>query len=253
MSAAQETFPVGERPRLEVRIARGRVRIEAGAAGAIDVAARGPVERLTIAQTGDVVTVAEEPGGSARGSFDVTVRLPAETAVDVKLATADLTVDATVRELSGRTASGDVRVHEVTDRVDLRTASGDVEAETVGSADVTTASGDVRIGTATGAVSVGTASGDIRVGTADDELGAKSASGDLVVGLFRGASLDARTVSGDVRLALPGGRRVSYDIKTLSGRVDLPSDAPVSAATERPQRVRLRVKSVSGDVTVRTA
>lgn len=250
--SAEETFQVGERPRVEVRIARGHVRIEAGTTGTIDVAARGPVERLTIAQTGDVVTVTEEPGGSPRGAFDVTARVPAGTAVDVKLATADLTVDATVRELTGRTASGDVRVHEVTDRLDLRTASGDVAVDRAGPADLTSASGDVRIGAATGAVSVGTASGDIRIATADDELGAKSASGDLVVGLFRGVTLDARTVSGDVHVTLPGGRRVNYDIKTLSGRVDLPPDARGSASAEPPQRVRLRVKSVSGDVTVRT-
>jgi DUF4097 and DUF4098 domain-containing protein YvlB len=279
-----ETFTVGDRPLVEVRIARGRVRVESGDDGRVQVTARGPVDRLTIDQAGGVVTVAEEPGMLARGSFDITVRTPRDAAVDAQLASADLAVDTEIRELRGRTASGDVRAREVTDRIDLRTASGDVDVDRAGAVDITSASGEVRVGVAARPVNVGTASGDIRLGTADDEVGAKTASGDVTVGTFHGPSLEARTVSGDVTLALPAGRRVSYDIKTLSGRVSLPGgeargrgrhdrdrdrrgDATAAAtagsapggiagtqeAPAAPQRVRLRVKSVSGDVTVRTA
>jgi hypothetical protein len=56
-------------------------------------------------------------------------------------------------------------------------------------------------------------------------------------------------VSGDIAIGLPGGIRVEPDISTLSGRTKLPSRPP--AATTEPRRpVRVRLRSVSGNITI---
>ena len=107
------------------------------------------------------------------------------------------------------------------------------------------ASGDVRIGEAAEDISVNTASGDITIGRARGDARLHSASGDVVVRNYLGADIGVATVSGDATVGLPTGRSVNVELRSLSGRIKLPSPSAVSQ--EQRMQVQLRFKSVSGN------
>jgi DUF4097 and DUF4098 domain-containing protein YvlB len=117
----------------------------------------------------------------------------------------------------------------------LSAVSGDYSGRSVGGRfHASTASGDIRVGHVGGDVEVATTSGDIRIERCD------------------GDDITARSVSGDVSVGLPTGIRVDADLSTLSGRTTLPEPTPSSA--DEPRRpVRLRLRSVSGDLRVERA
>lgn len=244
-------FAVSERPRVEVRLARGRLRFTSNHPGAIVIS--GLTDELEVTQTGDVITVTEPSGMRRSRSHDLTIAVPPTTAIDASVATAEVVCDAPVRELVVKSASGDVSASEVTAQARIRTASGDVSLETVGGdAEIATASGDARIGVVAGRLVWSTASGRlVVVRAAGGDAVARSASGDVTIERLLGSDLEVRTVSGDVRVGLPRGRRVDYRFKSLSGRVHLPQGGGETPGDGERQRVRLRVKSVSGDVVIR--
>ena len=136
-------------------------------------------------------------------------------------------------------------------RLDIDTASGDATATAVAAVtSCSTASGDVELGRVGGRLTVSTASGDVRVTEADDDVEIGSASGDVRVDRCGGSNVAVKTISGDVVVGLPSGIRVEPDITTLSGRTHFPE--PVTASgTELRRVVRLGLKTVSGDITIR--
>jgi DUF4097 and DUF4098 domain-containing protein YvlB len=245
-------FEVGESPRVEVRFGRGRLRLASGEPGVVEVDVSGSADGLVVEQHNRTVVVREERQVLTGRSYNVTIRVPTDAAVDCGVATADVVVDATVRELRVSTATGDVQVREVSGRLVVKTASGDVEVDLCADAEVSTASGDVRLKRATGDVSCGTASGDMRIGACEGDLDARSVSGNVLVGRFDGRTLTAKTVSGEIEVTLPRGRRVRYELKSLSGRIDLPR--PADQPTDEPKQVvTLRARTVSGDIIIRVA
>jgi DUF4097 and DUF4098 domain-containing protein YvlB len=246
-------FAVNGAPRVEVRFGRGRLRVSPGDRGVVEVEVAGSSEGLLIEQHDRTVVIQEErPRAFLGRSYDVTLRVPADATLDCNLASADVLADGEVQELRARTASGDIRARAVPDRLIVKTASGGVEIGACGEAEVTTASGDVRVTRADGAVTLATASGDVRFAECrGDDLELRTVSGDVAIDHFEGRSLSARSVSGDLVVTLPPGRRVRYDLKTLSGRVDLPERAGESPP-EPKRDVTLRAQTVSGDIIVRS-
>lgn len=185
-----------------------------------------------VSQFGDTVSVrAPRRRGLRLRSAKVAVETPIGTHVDINSASADVT-------LTG--ALGEVRV---------RSASGDVRASVVDRLDVNTASGDIRVGTVHGCLQATTASGDIRADMVGDDLECGTASGDVRVDCCGGGVIDAKAVSGDIQIGLPSGIRVEPDIATMSGRTSLPK-SPAPPAPEPRRTVRLRLRSVSGDITI---
>ena len=136
--------------------------------------------------------------------------------------------------MKAQTASGDVRLDEVSGELSVQTASGDVEIDRAGgSVSVQAVSGDVHVREAAGAVSVTNVSGDVSLeAVTAGRVSVQSVSGDVEVGVRRGSRLhvDAATLSGDTRSELELGDEPASD-----------DDGPL---------VELRVKTVSGDVSV---
>jgi DUF4097 and DUF4098 domain-containing protein YvlB len=94
-----------------------------------------------------------------------------------------------------------------------------------------------------------TASGDVRADTVTDDLAAGTASGDVRIGRCDGSDINVKSVSGDIHIGLPTGIRVEPDISSLSGSTRLPP--PAKNAPDGPRRaVRLRLRTVSGDITI---
>lgn len=115
-----------------------------------------------------------------------------------------------------------------------------------GSIDVVTVGGDARIGPfGVDELEVKTVSGDVDTDEhlAARELKAKTVSGDMkLLGRFR--DVQAEAISGEISLGLPRGGEWSFDVKTVSGRVQ-------NALASRKGKVgRVNIKTVSGDVII---
>lgn len=247
----REEFSVGDRAAIAVEIRTGSVEIRAGAPGRIVVALDGPdVDRWDIAQLGDSVSVESARGGWRSRSTRVLVEVPVGTDVDVRSASADVALSGEFGATRIKSASGDVRVGSAA-RLDIDTASGDASATAVVAAtSCNTASGDVELGHVGGRLMVSTASGDVRVAAADDDVEIGSASGDVRVGWCGGSNITVKSISGDVVVGLPPGIRVEPDLTTLSGRTHLPKPSR-SSSTESRRVVRVGLRTVSGDITIR--
>jgi len=226
-----EEFQVGGRHRIEVNLPSGEAVFLPGEPGRVDIEVEGQnVDDLVIEQRGGRILLRTPHGSGSRwDSFDVAVRTPAGTDLEVNVASADVDVQVATGTLLARLASGGIR-------------AGAIE----GDATVQTASGDVELGQVGGSCSVNTASGDVRLGTVLAALSASTQSGDFEVERYEGGDLECNSTSGDVRIGLPPGRTLDVDLNTLSG--DIGSD--FSPEGGDGATARLRVRAVSGDITL---
>lgn len=244
---SQFTFSVGNQPSLDVRVSSGRLDLAPAPDGQvfIDVSGSGAAH-VVVEQSADTVSIREERRGR---TVNIRAAIPGGTNLEVAVASLNIVSRVDLGRVVARTASGDIDLGQA-DSVELKTASGDVKVDTCASrCDIVSASGDVRIHLVAGDLSVSTASGDVGVERAEGRVEVKTASGDIRINRCSGNSVEATSMSGDVDLGLPEGTRVEAEIDSLSGDVVLPSRRPPSGDTER--NLKLRAKTVSGDVVVR--
>ncbi|NUR49112.1 MAG: DUF4097 family beta strand repeat protein [Hamadaea sp.] len=183
----------------------------------------------------------------------VTVRIPADSALDLRTASADATCAGAYRQVQVDSASADVFVENVTGVFGVKTASGDIKATYVGGdAKITSASGDVTVATIDGSGAVHTASGDVELGTVGGDLGVSTASGDVNVRTLRNGTAKVNSASGDIAVGVVPGVGVWMELSSMSGRArsDLqPSGAPANGQPD----VALHLRSMSGDIVVARA
>jgi DUF4097 and DUF4098 domain-containing protein YvlB len=122
-----------------------------------------------------------------------------------------------------------------------------------GPAEIHSSSGDLAIGRALGSVRAYLASGDLVIGHAEGSVETSTASGDQSVEAMGPGSVRLRSVSGDLRVHVPRGIDVWLDLQSVSGEV-----RSALSPTERPTGegsalLELRLKSVSGDISVERA
>lgn len=244
---SQFTFGVGSQASLDVRVSSGRLDLVPAPDGqvVIDVSGSGAAH-VVVEQSGDTVSILEERRGR---SVTIRAAIPAGTNLEVAVASLNIVSRVDLGRVVARTASGDIDLGRAA-TAELKTASGDVKVDScTGRCDIISASGDVRIHLVSGDLSVSTASGDVGVERAEGRVEAKTASGDIRISRCFGNSVEATSMSGDVDLGLPEGTRVEAEIDSLSGDVVLPSRRAPNGESER--NLKLRAKTVSGDVTVR--
>jgi hypothetical protein len=180
---------------------------------------------------------------------DVMVSAPPGGYLRVDLGAGQVRVRIPLSEVSITTGSGDIRIGETVGTVRIKVASGDVSiSEVLGEADVKSASGNIKIQHG-GDISVKTASGSVRIGEADRSISVKSASGDVKVKRFGGSDIEISTMSGDASVGLLPGMDVRASIKTLSGKF---RNRIKPTEGDRTGVMSLRVKSFTGDVTLRS-
>jgi len=251
MNERTERFEVAGMPRLVLRLPSGEVRVVAGEPGEVVVRARASesdLGRLIITGRGSTVAVEVERSGWGRwAALDVEIAVGAAPEISCRQASGSLLLRTTVAEVDCTSASGGVEAGVVEGPLTARLASGDLRAEAVGSLDVVSASGEVQVARVGAAAAVKSASGDVNLGRVGGDVVVRTASGDVVVDRWDGSRLDAKTVSGDVRVGVPPGRRYAVSLQSLSGRAR--TDFPVSEEGGGAP-ARLRVASVSGDVTI---
>jgi DUF4097 and DUF4098 domain-containing protein YvlB len=243
----RETFEVEGRPRIEFNLPSGEATFLSWETGRVEVLVEGPnTDELVVERRGGrIVLRTSRMSGGRWDSYDVTVRTPAGTDLEIKTASADVNVEVALGSLKASLASGDIRVGDVEGDASVEAASGDVGlGEVGGNLGVSTASGDVVLLRADGRVVLNTASGEVRLGSVLAALSASTQSGDFEVEHYEGDDLECNSTSGDVRIGLPSGRTLEVDLSTVSGdiRSDFsPEEGDVATA-------RLRVKTVSGDI-----
>jgi hypothetical protein len=247
---SEQSFEVGAGPALDIILHSGRVDLHEGDPGWIRVEVTGAgAEGVETFARGDHVIVRDLPGrGHRRRSVTVRIVAPPGMHLTLRGASLDLYAKGELGDVSLVSASGDVEL-DVAASVVARAASGDIALHHCrGRLRVNTASGDMTVLTVDEDATVVTASGDIRIGRIGGDVHVKTASGDVLLDECRGGSVLVRSLSGDVAIGLPAGRRVEADLNTLSGSVHLPERGP---STSPPTKtVRLQIQSVSGDIRV---
>lgn len=255
-------------PEIDVRTFAGTVTLEAVEGGdeldvrveALDAAAEQLIDRVEIGAD------PAEPESPARlwiavphrllgrtPSFAITVRTPTGARARVAAAAADLETRGRMGRLEVTGATGDIAVDECAE-LHLRIASGDARIGTVtGRASLATASGDLRIGSVGDGLELKTASGDVSVGETSGDVSVGSASGDVRVDAAGAGSIQAKTVSGDVAVAVRPGMRVWLDLSSVSGRINSQLEEEPGAGTDTPAQLSLTLRSVSGDLRVHRA
>ncbi|MEX2278695.1 MAG: DUF4097 family beta strand repeat-containing protein [Acidimicrobiia bacterium] len=254
MSTINQQFNVGSGAALNVKIQSGRVDVTEGEPGVmtIDIDTRDP-ETVEVRQSGDTIYVSDNRSGwVVRGNVRITAAVPAGCDLEVGSASADVFVDADVRNLICRSASGDVSFRTA-ESVEVKTASGSVRGERVeDDLRVNSASGDIWIDRVGGRLTAALASGDVRTDEVAGDVRANSASGDVRIDRFRGDEVTIKSVSGDLVIGFPRGITLDAEVNTLSGSVHLPQADDRPAPTGQRRRVRLSAKTVSGDIRIST-
>jgi len=238
--------------RLEVSLGSGSISVGVGDAGSVRVSIDAPDHAdVEVSQLGDVVSIRQPSRWSMRSrSVRIAVWLPPSSDVTIDCASADVQLRGSLRAVRLKSASGDLDVDTV-ERIDAGTASGTVRLHACnGAATINTASGDVVVGRVGGTLAGTHASGDVQVDEAGGSVDVRTASGDVTIRRCLGDDIAVKTVSGDVTIGLPSGIRVHPDISTLSGRTTLPARGPAAADAGSRRDVRLRLRTVSGDIRV---
>jgi DUF4097 and DUF4098 domain-containing protein YvlB len=241
-------FEVGALARLEVEIATGEVRLRNGAPGVVVLTVEtSEANQIDVSQNGDTIAV-RKPWGwvGRRRQVVVTAEVPPGTEITVSSVSAPVRLDGQYGNSRVHTISGDIDVDRI-ERGEVDSTSGDVQLRTTGALEVSTISGDVTVGHVRGRLKASHTSGDLRAQRIDGDAEVATMSGDVVIGRCDGDEVSLRSVSGDIKLGLPAGIRVEPEISTVSGSTSLPK--PTHDAVPEPRRrVRLRLRTVSGDI-----
>ncbi|TDO54579.1 DUF4097 and DUF4098 domain-containing protein YvlB [Kribbella sp. VKM Ac-2527] len=257
-----------------------RLRIEIGSGLVEIVPSDGPQTTATLEVDGsgaeeivfkvsDGELIVDGPRTSRRGP-DITVRIATPATLDVRIKTGsgdissrmplgesrlatgsgDISLTAVEGILGATTGSGDIRVEHAAKALSATTGSGSIDIASAAAAlGLSTGSGDVRVGDVTGPTTIKVGSGDITVERIRDHSVATSGSGDVRVELADGPSLRTETARGDVHIGVPDGVPTYLDLKTVTGHIECDLE-PSQRPADGERTLRLRARTVSGDITV---
>lgn len=267
----QKTFETPRPTSLYVELGSGDLNVIAENVTQTTVTVDGKdAEEVTVEQRGNqiVVLAPYRQAGffSSSSQLTVQVTLPTDSDLAAKLGSAG--VDATGRlgatkiksgsgdvrcgELGGdalvETGSGDIKIESVAGELRVKSGSGEVEVDRLGeSASISTGSGSVEISTAQADVLIKSGSGDLRVRDAHADVTMSTASGDLTVDVMHRGGLQAKNVSGDIRVGIPANIPVWTDVSCVTGQVS--SSLQGAGKPEEGQGfIEVRAKTVSGDI-----
>lgn len=267
----QKTFETPGPISLYVELGSGSVTLgcEQVAETTVDVTGKDAEDVLVEQRGNQIVVIAPKNRTGFLGRSDtiaVHVTMPEDSELATKLGSADVTATGRLGETRVKTGSGDVvlgrvegkalveagsgsiSIEEITDDLRAKTGSGDVEVgRAAGTTSVSTGSGDVTIGAAPLPLTAKSGSGDLRVREAGSDVTLTTASGDLVVDTMHRGQLQAKNVSGDIRVGIPAGVPVWTDVSSVTGEVTS-TLAGAGQPADGQDYVELHAKTVSGDV-----
>lgn len=153
-------------------------------------------------------------GGSSYTSLEVTVQLPANLPVSVRVGSGDADISG-VRQLQTSVGSGDLHVRQVSGKFGASVGSGDVDATDIGSLELgSVGSGDFKAEGIKGDARIGSiGSGDVRL---------RDVGGSVHADTLGSGSLDVGDVGGDFSLGAKGSGDVGHS--GVKGKVSVPHD-----------------------------
>ncbi|MEU4230040.1 DUF4097 family beta strand repeat-containing protein [Nonomuraea sp. NPDC026600] len=170
------------------------------------------------------------------------VRLPQGSALRVRTKSADVATSGELEWTQFTSVSGSLRL-DACSKLNAASTSGDVSADYADHAEVRTVSGDIRLGR-TDSATAGSTSGDITIGDFGGSARLRTISGDIAVHATEPGHVTANSTSGDIRVTAPaelaaagGEQGLTVDARSLSGDVRTPRPLP---GPPRPRRPRHR-------------
>lgn len=276
-----QTFQVSQPARLEVKNICGSIEIRPGVDGQIHVSAvkqpdSGDLQRTHVEMTqeadGGLRVATHFPDGAWSWMFgshpccvDYGIQAPRQCSIRVNGVSNTTWIEGFEGQVEVTSVSGEITLRDLTGPVRIHTVSGDVEAERVaGRLDLDSVSGDVEFQDShLSAVAVKTVSGDVKLDTplAEGPYQFNSVSGDVRLTLpgKTGCSAELHSVSGDLISAFPGsgfhhhsgtktiqvqGGGIRVFMHSVSGDLSLDSDEPIpsdAAAQNQETQDRLSV------------
>ena len=153
-------------------------------------------------------------GGNSYSSLDVTVQLPANLPVTVRVGSGDADVSG-VQQLQTNVGSGDLHVRQVSGKFGTSVGSGDVSATDIGSLDLgSVGSGDFKAEGIKGDARIGS------IGSGDVTL--RNVGGSVRADTLGSGDLDVSDVGGDFSLGAKGSGDVNHS--GVKGKVSVPHD-----------------------------
>ncbi|MFF5449551.1 DUF4097 domain-containing protein [Streptomyces sp. NPDC012888] len=228
------------------------------------------VQQTEVTYSGGTLTIATPRlRNSLRrpGTVDVTVELPAGSAVDVTGAWAQVLGEGRLGEVRVKTSSGDARL-DTTGPLKLTASHGSITVDRIeGAAEITTSSGSLRVGladgpavlknshgtttvgAATGELRVSGANGDIEIRRAEDSVTATTAHGTVRVGEVARGTVQVETAYGAIEIGVREGTAAWLDVSSGAGQVrNMLSASGAPEDTEETVKVRARTRYGNIDI-----
>lgn len=224
------------------------------------------------------VQLPRRSGGNRGDGSNLTVRVPANSSVEISVVSTDTRVENVEGGLELGSVSGEVSIRNVRDRVDLSSVSGELEMRDVsGRTRATSVSGDIECYRCAGEGSYQTVSGGVVLRSAAEDLKLESVSGDIEVEAENLLAVSGHTISGDVdisgtlaesgivefdsvsgniHLRLPDAADARFNINTGAGgsiRNRLTEHEPGRSRYARDQSLKFVTGEGSGEVVLSTA
>ena len=222
-SMRDDTFAVGDNPRLVVRGFNGRIRVHAGEPGSIRVRAKLKKPhglKYSAVQEGDLVKIEAKPDQQSEGFLhgfsrqhsgaNIEVTVPVATSVDLATSNGPVELQGTEGGGAVQTKNGPIRVENFRGDLNATTQNAPITVKTLsGSAELATVNSRVSIEDAHGRFDARTTNGSIKFQGSiapgnDNRL--FTSNGNIKVALDAEPSLKltAATVNGRVRCEIPG-------------------------------------------------
>lgn len=152
--------------------------------------------------------------GDSYTSLDVSVQLPANLPVTLRVGSGDAEVSG-VQQLQSNVGSGDLHVRNVSGKFSTSVGSGDVDANHIGSLDLgSVGSGDFKAEDIKGDARIGS------IGSGDVTL--RQVGGSVHADTLGSGDLDVSDVAGDLSLGAKGSGDVNHS--GVKGKVSVPHD-----------------------------
>lgn len=282
-----KAFPVGRNATLMISNISGNIQVSPGTADRIEVEAlkhawgqnaEQAKQRLADAliepyAAGNRVELRVENGDrrDARGlDIEFNVKVPADTAVDVRTASGDVRITNVKGEVRVQSASGNLHLEGTARLASVKTVSGHATLINTGSdvqLVISTVNGDVQVQTlAARAIDINSVNGDVRVAAwTGDRAYIRTLEGDLELQttLTKGGRYEIESHSGNINLSLAEQPGFDLEAHTFNGRmrIDFPikSEGPIRDSDRGPRSVRgtygdagssLRLQTFNGNLTV---
>jgi DUF4097 and DUF4098 domain-containing protein YvlB len=187
-----------------------------------------PQERLNetlanpgIEQRDDTIRVGKHFSNMRNLTITYKIEVPHDTEMNLTVVSGALYIRNVRGPITIQGASGSIRVEQIERDAQLTSVSGSIDASDVGG-DVraSSASGEVNINNAKGDVRAHTLSGAVKVVNPGGRVDTDDASGSIDI---EGAKYDAKAhdVSGEVIIRGDPGEHGYWDLKTVSGRINV--------------------------------